>query len=280
MSINYVQFHIGDFLSGTMSMNTAEIGGYMMMITAHYNAGEKGLLDDEEKLRTITKCDRKTWNKIKDTILAKFYLENGYWKHKRVMDEIEKIKSKAGPGRPQVHKKNDDLGNTKSVKKCTTSESQLKNKSLKNNDSQKTNQKPITNNQDIKEKNTKKRKDEQTENDFEIFWSEYPNTATGGKGAKTEARTKFKKLITKGVKANDIIEGARRYRNYCEATDTYNKHAATFLNPDKQFWSEDWTANPRQASPTPNRKTSYMDELAMGTAGAYEALCGQESDFH
>lgn len=44
-----VPFHIGDFLSGTMHMDTLEKGAYLMLILAHYQSGEDGLQDDDKK---------------------------------------------------------------------------------------------------------------------------------------------------------------------------------------------------------------------------------------
>jgi len=73
----------------------------------------------------------------------------------------------------------------------------------------------------------------------EVFWRLYPNVSP--KGAPGAAKDLFKKLIeTKGVKPHDIIEGTKRYAHYCQATDTYNKHATTFLNAKKRAWSEPW----------------------------------------
>ncbi len=106
MAINYVQFHIGDFLSGVMHMDGAEIGAYTMLIMAHYQAGLDGLPDDDARLKKITRTNGKVWNRIKDTVLEKFYLENGRWKHKRVIEELQKITSKSQNGTPQQTLKN------------------------------------------------------------------------------------------------------------------------------------------------------------------------------
>ena len=154
MSINYIQFHIGDFLSGVMHMDGAEIGAYTMMIMAHYQTQYKGLPDDDKKLMRITRTNPKVWKRIKDTVLEKFYLEDGFWKHERVISEIDKIKAKSGTGRPRNNEQDSeseptkvDVGNPKVDLEKPLLGTQVENKSLKINDSQKTNQEPITNNQ-------------------------------------------------------------------------------------------------------------------------------------
>ncbi|MAH03981.1 MAG: hypothetical protein CL561_00275 [Alphaproteobacteria bacterium] len=143
--VTHIQFHIGDFLSGVMHMDGAEIGAYTMLIMAHYQAGEKGIPDDDKKLKRITRCSGKVWNRIKDTVLEKFYLEDGFWRHKRVMEEIEKIRAKAGTGRPKQPQKK-PLRDSKTDLEKPIKDSQEKNKSLKNKETEKTNHKPITNN--------------------------------------------------------------------------------------------------------------------------------------
>ena len=153
MSINYVQFHIGDFLSGVMHMDGAEIGAYTMLIMAHYQAGEKGLPDNDERLKRITKTNTKVWNRIKNVVLEKFENKNGFWTHDRVLKEIAIIRSKAGPGRPTKEDEN-PVGIPSSDLQKPSSDSLLKNKPLKNKETEKTNQEPITNNQ--YKKNTSK----------------------------------------------------------------------------------------------------------------------------
>lgn len=143
--VTHIQFHVGDFLSGVMHMDSAEIGAYTMLIMAHYQAGECGIPDDEKKLKRITRCSGKVWNRIKDTVLEKFYLEDGFWRHKRVIEEIEKIRLRAGTGRPKQSQKS-PLRNSLTVPKKPIEGTQEKNKPLKNKETQKTNLKPITNN--------------------------------------------------------------------------------------------------------------------------------------
>ena len=147
MSVNYIQFHIGDFLSGVMHMDAVEVGAYTMLIMAHYQAGEQGLPDDDERIKRITKTSTKVWNRIKPVVLEKFDIKNGYITHHRILTEIQKIKDKAGTGRQKQSEKN-PVGIPKVDSTKCEEVSQNKNKSLKLKETEKTiNQEPITNNQ-------------------------------------------------------------------------------------------------------------------------------------
>lgn len=92
--IKYAQIHIGDFLSGCIQMSAAEMGAYFALVLAHYQAGTKGLEDDRQKLARMAHCDPKQWDRIKNVVLEKFYMEDGHWKHERVMEEIAKVSRK------------------------------------------------------------------------------------------------------------------------------------------------------------------------------------------
>ncbi len=89
--INYVQLHIGDFLGGTIGMDAAETGAYIMLILAHYQAGEKGLPDDDAYLARVAKVGGKMWKKIRPRLEGKFSIENGYWTSARVVQELLRV---------------------------------------------------------------------------------------------------------------------------------------------------------------------------------------------
>ena len=193
--VNYVQFHIGDFLSGVMHMDSSEVGAYTMLIMAHYQAGEEGLPDDDKRLRRITKTNPKVWKRIKETVLEKFNLKDGRWTHKRVIEEINSIRKKAGPGRPKAEE-----GNPKQSLEKPIKDSQLENKLLKNNDSQKTNHKPITNNQ------YKKNIIKKPENVSEQIWGDFVIHRKNKKAVITQ--TVIDNIIRESQKANWTLEEA------------------------------------------------------------------------
>ena len=76
---------------------------------------------------------------------------------------------------------------------------------------------------------------------FEQFWSIYPPRPGNPKGA---AFTQWDKLTRKGCDPQKIIDGAKAYREYCDAVGSsgtpFCMMAKTFLGPDAHFL-EDWT---------------------------------------
>jgi uncharacterized protein YdaU (DUF1376 family) len=100
-----VPFHIGDFLSGTMGMDGTEIGAYWMLIIAHYQAGEKGLADDDKKLAQIARVEPRVWKRIRPTLAEKFDSYDGVWKHKKVLAVLKNITNKSTDARAKALKR-------------------------------------------------------------------------------------------------------------------------------------------------------------------------------
>lgn len=89
--INYIQFHIGDFLGGVIGFDATETGAYMMLICAHYQAGIQGLPDDDEYLARIAKVGLKSWRKIRQRLVTKFEIKDGFWVSERVAKELLRV---------------------------------------------------------------------------------------------------------------------------------------------------------------------------------------------
>ena len=90
-----------------------------------------------------------------------------------------------------------------------------------------------------------------TDDDFDRFWAAYtPVRCSDGrvvpKGSKKETRAKFDKYIRTGVKADDIIDGAKKYLASCQANDRLSCGATVFLNQER--WKDDWSAQGIQAT--------------------------------
>lgn len=91
------QFHIGDFLTDALQMDATECGAYTMLMIAHYQAGEDGLPDDDEKLARIAKVTPHVWKgRIRKEVLEKKFAQNfsqnfsTNWVSKRVVDNLKK----------------------------------------------------------------------------------------------------------------------------------------------------------------------------------------------
>ena len=90
-----------------------------------------------------------------------------------------------------------------------------------------------------------------TDDGFDRFWAAYtPVCCSDGrmvpKGSKKETRAKFDKYIKAGVKADDIIDGAKKYLASCQANDRLSCGATVFLNQER--WKDDWSAQGIQAT--------------------------------
>tara|TARA_R110001583_G_scaffold3160_2_gene20666 strand:+ start:186 stop:473 length:288 start_codon:yes stop_codon:yes gene_type:complete len=70
---------------------------------------------------------------------------------------------------------------------------------------------------------------------FEIFWQAYPKR-TPHANPKKPASKAFDRLVKRGAKPDQLIEGAAQYAKYCKAhvrDRQYIAMAATFLNQER-----------------------------------------------
>jgi uncharacterized protein YdaU (DUF1376 family) len=104
----------GDYLRDTAHLSTAEHGAYMLLL-AHYWTTGKPIPSDDERLRRITRMDKREWMQSRSALTAFFTVDGDTLRHKRVDEEILRAKertekrSKAGAagakGRWQTHGK-------------------------------------------------------------------------------------------------------------------------------------------------------------------------------
>ena len=100
-----IPFHIGDFLSGTMHMDTLEKGAYIMLLMAHYQIGEQGLPNDDKKLSRICGVSSRIWPRIKPTLQEKFEVKNGAWIHKKCVEVLQNVHDNSSKQRAKALKR-------------------------------------------------------------------------------------------------------------------------------------------------------------------------------
>jgi uncharacterized protein YdaU (DUF1376 family) len=221
-NITHIQWHIGDFLGGVMQMDGAEIGAYTMMIVAHYQAGLEGLSSDDKDLMLITRTNPKVWHRIKVKVLKKFTLVDGRYIHERIVEELNKIHDRSGPGRPRK----DDVGYPKSFDEKTTSDTQLKNKPLEIKETEKTTLKPKTYNQEP----LRKEKIKKENFEFEEFWNLCPRKVGKGK-----AEEKYW-IARDEVSHAELITAMKAHAKECVSKDReFIPHPATWLFQKRYF---------------------------------------------
>ena len=75
---------------------------------------------------------------------------------------------------------------------------------------------------------------------FEALWSHYPKRV--GNNPKRKAFNAYNARIKQGNTHQDMIDGLKRYKRFCEASGTINTsyvmHASTFLGLDENFLEE------------------------------------------
>lgn len=100
-----VPLHIGDFLSGTLHMDTLEKGAYVMLLLSHYQAGANGLPNNDLKLSRIAGVSPTVWKRIKPIILEKFEIVGEFLQSAKVKKVICGIEEKSSAQRAKVLKR-------------------------------------------------------------------------------------------------------------------------------------------------------------------------------
>lgn len=105
MHVIEVPFHIGDFLSGTIHMDAEQTGAYIMLIVAHYNAGECGLPNDDAQLARIARVTPRAWKRIKPILEQKFLVNENFWEHKKCIEVLRKVQEKSNAAKANALKR-------------------------------------------------------------------------------------------------------------------------------------------------------------------------------
>jgi uncharacterized protein YdaU (DUF1376 family) len=85
----WMPLYPGDYLKDTQHLTLVEHGSYMHLILAAWQAGGSLPIDDE-RLRTISKMDKKQWRKSSEILLDFFYEIDGKIRHKKIDKELKK----------------------------------------------------------------------------------------------------------------------------------------------------------------------------------------------
>jgi len=103
------------FIADTGHLSAQETGAYLMLMMVAWRSPDCRLADDDDRLARWARVDRRTWLRIKPTIMEFWTLEAGFWSQKRLSKEREFVSKRA-----EVNRKNGEQGGRP--------------KSLKNND--------------------------------------------------------------------------------------------------------------------------------------------------
>jgi uncharacterized protein YdaU (DUF1376 family) len=100
-----VPLHIGDFISGTLHMDAAQKGAYIMLLLAHYQAGECGLPNDDKQLARIAGVTMKKWAEMRPILSKKFEVNDDFWISSKCVEVLQKVHEHSSSQRAKALKR-------------------------------------------------------------------------------------------------------------------------------------------------------------------------------
>jgi uncharacterized protein YdaU (DUF1376 family) len=246
----FMQLYVSDFLGDTLHLSTEQIGAYMLLLMAMWNAGGS-LPDDDAKLARVCRMSIKKWRVVSDDLMAFFQRENGQVLHNRLTKEIKKSESKselrasagAEGGRAKALKDKEAR-----LAKATVLPQHLPDTITRSSSSLRSEHKPAG---------------------FNEFWAMYPN-----KVGKPDAERKFAKALAK-TDLETLMAGLRRY--VAKTDDRPWCNPSTWLNQER--WADQPAVGPpRFSKPTPKPTSNPFFKLADDLDGNERSLTGVNGD--
>ena len=182
-------------LAQTLELDFEELGIYQHLKLKYWCERETGLSEGVVN-RIKSKCDDTKFHYIITTF---FVLENGFYHHKELREQIEKQKENSLRQKKIKVTNIEPLGNLK-----VTSSEPLSSSSSSSSSNNNTTKKPHP-------------------IGFELFWKDIKNKIGVG-----HARKAFNKLPDEWQ--NKPIELQKLYNEHCEVNKKFSKHPATWLN--------------------------------------------------
>jgi len=113
-----VPLHIGDFLSGTLHMDTLEKGAYVMLMLAHYQAGHSGMPNDDVKLSRIAGVSMSVWKRIKPLLMEKFEVSGEFLVSEKCQKVLSGVEEKSSAQRAKALKRHNRGHATAKPQQC------------------------------------------------------------------------------------------------------------------------------------------------------------------
>lgn len=247
----YLKFHHRDWLSSTtvLTMDCAARGIYIMLMSHQFEDGS--LPSDPAILQRLAHATPKEWKSFEPFLEKCFPIQDdGTRQNQKVHEQRTKTKAKreklqtngkAG-GRPK-RKQNETKQKPNGFELVNQNESKTEpSGSTYQNKSKKTTNvvSPCSPPGDEKPKTLDLVVESHEADPWIGFVEAYPRRA--GDLGKAKAETAFRRLVKQGVDPGRIVDGAKRYAVYCEATGRakteYVKQMPTFLNG--KGWEEEF----------------------------------------
>jgi len=82
----WMPLYIGDYLADTARLTTEQHGAYLLLIMDYWRSGK--LPDNDQVLAQICKLSPDAWSNAKAMLKHFFFIEDGFWIHKRIEAEM------------------------------------------------------------------------------------------------------------------------------------------------------------------------------------------------
>lgn len=261
----FMQLYVSDFIGDTLSLSTEQIGAYMLLLMAMWNAGGK-LPSDESKLARVARMSVKKWKAIADDLMPFFEVDGDVIRHNRLTKELQKSESKSqsrasagavgGAAKALKDKEARQANAMRSSQHLPDTITREDSSSLRSEESARV-EKP----------------DFQREFEAE-FWPVYPRKA--GKGQAVKAYCTARKHTSSEI----IVAGAQRYARERAGQDhSFTKHPATWLNG--QCWLDEPSPPRGQSPPQTPRMTHHQQRHhdALKAADEFIGINRDEPEF-
>lgn len=90
----FMQLYVSDFIGDTLHLSTEQVGAYLLLLMAMWNAGGS-LPNDDVKLARVARLSLKKWRAVAGDLLPFFEVENDRIAHGRLTKELQKSESKS-----------------------------------------------------------------------------------------------------------------------------------------------------------------------------------------
>ncbi|WP_375337216.1 YdaU family protein [Rhizobium bangladeshense] len=219
-----MQLYVSDFIGDTLSLSTEQIGAYMLLLMAMWNAGGR-LPADEAKLARVARMSVKKWKAIADDLMAFFEVDGEFVRHNRLTKELLKSESK-------------------SQSRSAAGAEGGRAKALKDKDARIANAMPSPRHlpETITRLPSEDARAPVIDPDFERFWDAYPN-----KTGRPSAEQAFSQAI-KRASLDEIMAGVAAYA--AKTDDRQWCSPVRWLSDDR--WKDQPAKPPDKAPPKPN----------------------------
>lgn len=203
----WMPIYIGDYLADTARLTTEQHGAYLLLLMDYWRSGR--LPDNDQVLAQICKLSPDAWSNAKAMLIPFFSIEDGFWIHKRVEEEL----SKSAENKVKKHERAVKGANARW------------NNALSNASS---NAQAMLNECPSPSPSPSKKNNIYTE-DFELFWKAYPRHESKSQAMKSWKSTKPDLQIV--LKAIEIQKQGEQWKR------NIIPHASTWLN--QRRWEDE-----------------------------------------